>query len=426
MREIPAYSLEDFLYGKTERIETVAYGIETRFWYAGREIPDRKGLDPGNARPDKTPVEEILYKHKIPISEYVIQSYVRDSLYREDGDASLIMERLVPASVGLGNRERKFLSGYIDSVVEECREFYSPFADKVMGPIRSRMGELHTAVIDLAARLCKGDIDLSWLPRHTFIILSQIQNHTASVMEDLDFDEAPPEEELEAMDNSLDSMIETYEDIKELIDSALDSFRRNKLAVIRAGSNSGVVSERLLQLSISGIDVWRRLIINENCTLGELHQIIQTVFGWRKSQAFKFSVEKNPEPAAEARFQNELFAEGMDLNTQIKDLEARNIPEVRYEYGTKWTVRIIILSRHESPTSKPVRCVAGAGTAPPEFINGPLKFRRAISALENGNNMERLDARQELGPEFISGEFDLDACNRSLNTGLLIKRQKWD
>ena len=64
MREIPAYSLEEFLYKKTDKIETVTYGIETRFWYAGREIPDRKGLDADNARPDKTPIEDILHKYK--------------------------------------------------------------------------------------------------------------------------------------------------------------------------------------------------------------------------------------------------------------------------------------------------------------------------------------------------------------------------
>jgi len=436
MRELPACSLEEFFYKKTEKIETVTYGIETRFWYAGREIPDRKGLDSGSVRPDKTPVEEIFCKLKIPVSEYVVQSYVRDSLYREDGEASLIMPRLVPASVELEGRDRKLLGFYIEGVLDEFRDSYSRFTDKAMGSIRSRMGELHTAVIDLAARLCKGDIDLSWLPRHTFIILSQIQSHTAAVMEDLNSDQAPPQAELDAMDGSLDSMIETYEDIKELIDDALDSFRRNKLTLIRAGSNSGAVSERLLQVSIGGIDVWRRLIVNADCTLGELHRIIQIVFGWRGSQEFKFVAENMPDPAAEAkgaasamrgspppkrdksekiiRFQKELFSGELDLNTTIKDIEAQNLLETRYEYGTKWNVRIMILSRHESPASKPVRCVAGAGAAPPEFINGPLRFRRAVAALESGNDMERQGARQELGTEFIPGEFDMDACNRNL------------
>jgi len=400
MREVPAYSLEDYLYKKTSKVETAAYGIETRFWYAGREIPDRKDLDAYNTRPDKTPVEEILNKLKIPVSEYVIQAYVRDSLFREDGDEELIIRRLVPSCVEIESRDKKFLVEYIASVLEEFREFYNLFTDKTMGPIRQRAGELHTAVIDLVVRLGKGDIDTSWLPRHTFIILSQIQSHTAAVMEDLDSDGSLPEAELEALDNSLDSMIETYEDMKELIDDALGSFRRNKLAVIRSGVNSDKVTERLVQLSIGGIDVWRRIIIDENRTLEELHQIIQTVFGWRNSQPFRFGDKK-----------------GLDTSTRIRELEAANTVELLYEYGTKWTVKIMILSRQETPAKRPIRCVAGSGAAPPEFVAGPVKFRRLVSALESGNDMERLGARQELGPDFIPGDFNLDACNRSLGAG---------
>ena len=443
MRELPAYSLEEFLYQKTEKIETTAYGIETRFWNAGREISDKKELDGGNVHPDKTPVEEIFNKLNIPISEYVIQSYVRDALYRGEKNASHIAARLIPPNTELDNRGRKLLDFYIEGAMEEFRDSYSRFADKSMGHIRLRMGELHTAVIELAAQLHKGNIDLSWLPRHTFIILSQIQNHAAYVMEDLNCNQAPPQVELDAMDGSLDSMIETYEDIKDLIDDARDSFRRNKLTVIRAGSNPDTISERLLQVSISGIDVWRRLIVSENCALEELHHIIQTVFGWRNSREFKFTPEKippeyipseyipaenNPKKAEKSEkiisFHKEDFTGTLDLKSKIKDIEARGISELRYEYGTNWNARIIILSRHESPASKPVRCVAGAGAAPPEFINGPMKFKRAVSSLESGNDMERLGARQELGPEFIPNEFDLDACNRNLNAKLLIKKHE--
>ena len=425
MRSLPAYSLEYFLFEKTEKVEIAAYGIETRFWHAGCEIPDIKELDIHDTRPDKTSIEEIFSQLKIPVSEFVIQSYIRDSLFREEQNAELITERLIPLSAEINNRDRKFLCDYIESVQEEFREFYTAFSDKAMGPVRSRAAELHTAVVDLALKLNKSGADLSWLPRHTYIILSQIQNHMAAVLEDLDCDDAPPEPELEALDNSLDSMIETYEDIKELIDESMESYRRNKLAVIRAGNNSGAVMERLVQLSISGIDVWRRVIVSEDLKLKELHQIIQTVFGWRNSHAYKFNTEKIPEVkpikqlypviiplhsrSSKTPGKNDLLEE-----SKFKDLDARNIIEMFYEYGTKWTVRIIILSRFESPVKRPVRCLAGAGAAPPEFVGGPLRFKRILHALESGNDTDRINARQELGPEFNPGEFNLDLCNRNL------------
>jgi len=116
----------------------------------------------------------------------------------------------------------------------------------------------------------------------------------------------------------------------------------------------------------------------------------------------------------------------MDLDEQIKDLEAGGIAELLYEYGKKWIVRIMVLSRYETPGGKPVRCVAGAGAAPPEFVEGPLRFRKYISALESGNDLERLGARRELGQEFIPDEFDLDACNRNLNSVFFMKGRSSD
>jgi hypothetical protein len=402
MREVPAYSLEDYIYEKTNRIETSAYGIETRFWYAGREIPDRKELDLSAVISDMTPVVLLLQKNKIPVSRYVIQSYVLDSLFRENGNAELILERLVPARVEMEGKDKVSIFEYIKAVLDEYRAFYTPFTDKVMGPIRARAGELHTAVIELASKLNKGDFDISWLPRHTFIILSQIQMHTAGVMEDLASSDTPSEAELEALDNSLDSMIETYEEVKELIDEALESFRRNRIAVIRSGSE--VVTERLLQLSIGGTDTWRRIIVPEYCSLGDLHKIVRTVFGWSGTEAYKFSAEN-----------------GLVPKTTIKELEEANIVELLYEYGTKWNVRVIILSRQDTPGPKPVRCVAGAGAAPPEFIPGPVKYRRLLYALESGNDAERQGARQEVGPDFVPGEFDLEACNKLLGSITLFK-----
>jgi len=239
------------------------------------------------------------------------------------------------------------------------------------------------------------------------------------MLEDLDSDESLSETELEAIDGSLDSMIETYDDLKELIDDALKSFRRNRLAVIRPGSSSDTVTERLIQLSIGGIDVWRRMIVNEVITLEELHQIIQMVFGWRNTQIYKFRSGTSSEKSDEKT----LPEKGLDPNTRIRELETTNNSEMFYEYGTKWTVRIMILSRNETQGNKPVRCVAGAGAAPPEFVNGPLKFRKILSALESGNDLERINARQELGPEFVPGEFDLEACNRNLKSRFIIKTE---
>jgi hypothetical protein len=425
MRDVPAYALEDFLYDKTESIETTAYGIETRFWYAGKEIPDYKHPEEQQS-PDRSMIEDLLYKKRIPVSEYVVLAYVRDALFRRDLDISHIIERIIPPVLGITEREWHFLAGYIIDALDEFQETYNLFTDKVMGPIRQRVGELHTAVLDLTARLQKGDIDASWLPKHTFIILSQLQGHAAGVLEDLSTEDAPSTMELEALDNSLDSMIETYEDIKELLDDALDNFRRNNISVVKF-KGTDTQEGRIIQVGIGGTEVWRRIVIPETYPLKDLHRILQAVFGWSAIYGFRFLSPDIPTyktashlltlyGGSKAYGKNQTMQEysGLSLSMTVEELSAQGITELSYEYGTLWNVKIIILSRLDMDSKEPIQCIAGEGAAPPESIDGPVRFRKYVSLLEKGSFIERQKALHDLGQDFDPETFDMAACNRRL------------
>jgi hypothetical protein len=428
MREVPAYALEEFLYERTDRIETVPYGIETRFWYAGKEIPDNKNLEKEMGLPDRTVIEEILFQNGIPISEYVVQSYIRDALFRNEPDIFRAIERIVPHSVGIDEEGLEYIGKYAVDALEEFHGTYSFFHDQAMGPIRQRVGELHTAVVELAARLRKGEIDPSWLPKHTFVILSQIQGHAASVMEDLDMDEPPPEVELEAMDNSLDSMIETYEDIKGMIEEALDSFRRSNISVIKKdapppgdetpGDGPPEGETHTIQLGLSGTDVWRRLIFPESSCLADLHRVIQSLFNWDGSLPHRFTA---PRPFQKTK---EGDTGGLTTELTFEDLRDRGIIELLYEYGTKWAVKVMFLSAHQDGGSGGIRCVAGAGAAPPGFIDGPLRFKRFLSALEKGGAGRQFSGQEKAAADFRPGFFEPDACNRRLKQDLLQGNQQ--
>jgi hypothetical protein len=258
-------------------------------------------------------------------------------------------------------------------------------------------------VIELSARLRKGGIDASWLPKHTYIVLSQIQGHAAGVLEDLDREKPPPENELEAMDNSLDSMIETYEDIKDLIDEALDRFRHHNLSVVKPGAEDAGNSRMTVQISIGGTYVWRRVLVPTDCRLLDMHSIIQSVLGWKDSFAHRFSVENA----------NDVIGTVLDEQLRLDELNGRGVTELNYDYGTKWTVKVIVLSRDGDP-GETVRCAAGVGAAPPEFIDGPLRFRKILHSMESGGDTERSMALNELGPDFNPDLFDLETCNRNL------------
>ncbi|MDR1948219.1 MAG: plasmid pRiA4b ORF-3 family protein [Spirochaetaceae bacterium] len=463
MGELPAYALEEFLYEKTDRIETVAYGIESRFWYAGKEIPDQEVLEGTLAAPDRTVIEDLLYRNGIPISEYVLQAYGRDALYRGDPDINRLIRRIIPPSVAMDEDELAVIVDCVIDILEECGGEYSLFQDQAKGPIRQRVGELHTAVIDLAARLQKDEIDRDWLPKHTFVVLSQIQNHAAGVLEDLDAQDTPTESELENIDNSLDSMIETYEDIKELIDESLDGFRRKNLSVVKPGKtiifpgnpaaangftggksasaagetakDGETVRDRgssgsstggegsgggetwlTLQLGLVGANVWRRIILPGSCSQEELHRVIQILFGWQGDQNHQFTA------AAASRSKTPGKQQVLQEAQGLGDLCTRGLGELVYEYGKNWTVKIMFLSPWEAADEETIRCVAGAGAPPPPFVDGPVRFRKFITALEMGKEPEWRLAKEKLGEDYDPDAFDRDECNRLL-AGLLIGRK---
>jgi hypothetical protein len=402
MRQIPALSLEEFLYEKTDRIEAAPYGIESRFWFAGKEIPDHRNLQNNFLPPDRTFVEDIFYKKNIPISEFVILSYIRDAFFRNETDTGKIISRLVPELIRLEETERDIIADFISDSMQDFLKDYSLFLDQNTGPVRQRIAELHTAVIELSARLQKGEIESAWLPRHTFIILSQIQSHSAGLLEDLAFDEAPPDQEISAIDNSIDSMVDTYSDIKGLIENSMNNFRRSNLTVIRGGKNNGKLW-LTVQISIHGLDIWRRAIIPHECSLEELHRLIQISMNWKGGSRHYFFTEDSN-------------GDRQNLNEKIKicDIDFPGKRELIYEYGAKWSVNVMIMSSFQGADEEITRFVAGEGQSPPETVEGARHLTKILTALETGNNTDRQEAIRILGQEYTGSGFNLGKYNRLL------------
>ena len=413
MLELPAYSLEEFLYEVTEGIEDVEYGIESRFWFAGREIPDSKGLIGASVPPDRTPIEDILFEVNVPVSEYVIQAYVRDAMFRNEKEIGKIILRIVPQAVKVGNVELRILAKFIVTVMEDLGETYNAFLDRPMGELRRHIGELHHAVIELAAQIRRWNMDASWLPKHTFIMLSQIQEHAAELMMDLNVDEPPPKGELDAIDESLESMVETFTDIKEMLRDSTDNFRRSNMQLVYADRNCAPEEMwQTVQISLGGTDVWRRVIVPGSWKLEDLHTLILVCLEWKGALQYHFYAAINDKD-------RRLVA------SKIKIREVRNqgISKLEYEYGARWTVRVTFVSSYQPDGNETIRCVAGEGSAPPEQVTGPLRFRKMLSAIAAGNDLERQTALSELGQDFSAGFFDREKCNRDLQAAFASRRK---
>ncbi|GMO55976.1 MAG: hypothetical protein Ta2G_15710 [Termitinemataceae bacterium] len=407
MKTLPAYSLEEFIFEKSDKIDIAPFGLETRFWYAGKEIPDYTHLEGLRTQPDDTPIEKMLLLNNIPVSEYVVQSYVTDSFYRSDDDIDSIVERIAPPSLNFRPWHREYLAAYVVNQIEDTKNLYSIFRDQKKGPLRQSASELHTAVISLAARLANGEIDYSILPKQTFIVLSQIQIYCAGILEDIDLEDEPSENELLTIENSMLNMIDVFDELKELINKSRDQFRRNNIKLVKPNSSKND-KWYTIQVSLGGTDIWRRLNLAGNIQLVRLKKIIAAAFN------FSGTLEETW-----------LFENTLDTslrNTENSVLEKKSISELTehfinefvYEYGKHWTIKIFINPCTLENTKK-ITCIAGEGCAPNEAIEGPLRLRRYIRALNDSNAEEKALAKKELGADFNPSFFDIAACNKRLS-----------
>jgi hypothetical protein len=344
-------------------------------------------------------------RNGLPISEFVLQAFARDALYRNDLNIGNLLQRIIPPSIRVDRWCLEFVCQYLIDILADFSSSYSIFKDKVMGPIRQRVGELHTAVIDLSARLMKGGINKSWLPMHTFIVLSQIQNHSATLLEDLDIEDELPEAELAIVDATLDTMIDTYEEVREMVDEALSNFRQSNFSLVKPDEIAG---EMLLtvQLSLGGTDVWRRVAVPAAFRLFELQRIIQTVFSWSGHIKSRFTTGYKTVSGIAGKDR------GIDLKQTLGFLAENGLPEFLYEYGLNWTVKVMILSKQTADGQ--VSCLAGEGAAPNEKIEGPLRYRRLLSHRETGNKEEQVMAAALLGEDYDAAKFDLHRCSHTL------------
>jgi hypothetical protein len=170
------------------------------------------------------------------------------------------------------------------------------------------------------------------------------------------------------------------------------------------------------QLKITLLDVeppiWRRVLVAD-CTLEELHFIIQSVMGWENDHLYEFE-------AGAKRYA------GTDPMGMMGEAEASRVslsklaPMVAtkfyytYDFGDDWRHEVLVeaYGPPEAGREPPV-CLAGERACPPEDVGGTWGYADLVEALkdpEHERHEEFMDWLEDFDPE----AFDLDAVNREL------------
>lgn len=156
--------------------------------------------------------------------------------------------------------------------------------------------------------------------------------------------------------------------------------------------------------------IWRRLQTND-CSLHELHDIIQVCMGWEDEHMYAFVID-------DEEFGRSSEAEYDSRYVRLSEVVEERHTSFRYDYdfGDDWRHTIDI--EKTLPVEEGVRyprCVKGERACPPENCGGPYGYPYFLDKIEDPEHEEHDDALDWVGDEFDAETFDLDEVNEGLH-----------
>ena len=171
-----------------------------------------------------------------------------------------------------------------------------------------------------------------------------------------------------------------------------------------------------LKITLEDINppIWRR-IQTLDCTLAELHEIIQSCMDWEHDHLHAFEIGKeqytNLEQGADpGEFRD---SRSLRLSKLVDQKQRRFIYE--YDFGDSWRHRIeiedaLLPQKHV----RYPRCLDGRRAGPPEDSGGPGGYPYFLDAIQDPDHPDHEERLEWIGRAFDPEKFEVDEVNRRL------------
>ena len=197
--------------------------------------------------------------------------------------------------------------------------------------------------------------------------------------------------------------------------NCLESEVTGALKPARSKGTSSMIYRLKITLEDSKPAIWRRIEVSD-CTLGELHEVIQCAMGWQNSHMHQFIVN--------GKYFGEAMTDDLDMEVDDEDgmrlsqaLTGKKKPRIVYEYdfGDSWQHDIVLEKTLDpEPKVKYPRCVEGARACPPEDCGGIGGYADFLEAISDPKHPDHRDMKEWIGGKFDPEKFSVDAVNREL------------
>lgn len=178
-------------------------------------------------------------------------------------------------------------------------------------------------------------------------------------------------------------------------------------------------AEKAIQLKIAlkyiRPPIWRRFIVPDNFTLGQLHNVIQVTMGWYNCHLHMFTCDGVCYTSEQGAEEMDMENENAAILNQIIERPKQKL-EYEYDFGDSWIHQIIVEKIFPiDPQAKYPVCLDGARACPPEDCGSFPGYCDILEALRASNKTEEQQEQLEwLGDGYDPEQFDLKEANRRL------------
>ncbi|MBR6193351.1 MAG: hypothetical protein IKQ66_04220 [Treponema sp.] len=233
-------SIEEYLNGYASKVGMQRFGVETRLWFKGQSVPC---FGEWNRMMDEFGMDTAWFPYIL--SQDVVEQVLTDMVARRDSDFEQLLKKMYPSDYVFHKDEKNSILEMVKDWYVAIRESYNWFADRSIGDIRRQALELFVEVKDYVYKINEIGMDACGFPQQELVILTQLSGHLYGIMGMLKNIDSV-ERESESILMSIDGMRWNFEDIRGILDSALEEHRVSQFKVVR-GAPSGKVGAKKIK-----------------------------------------------------------------------------------------------------------------------------------------------------------------------------------
>ncbi|MDA3957894.1 plasmid pRiA4b ORF-3 family protein [Oceanispirochaeta sp.] len=317
-------------------------------------------------------MDEVLHQMHLGFNELIIQAFILDALFHHNCSIETVSERILrdlpeEHRIAVEEFEQPFQDA-LKKQIKVLKSTYNVFMDQQTGAIREAALRLSDDLTSWLRNLGEYGVYADEIPEEGMEQLLHFTREIDSILLETMEPVVLPEERKV---NTLDYLKELRLQQEKLLDNLLFP--------------EYLPSVYTVKMTLTGArpPVWRRLRLPGNCTLDDLHSIIQTAFNWDDEHLHMFSDEHKTRYVSPATTRE--GEEEDEERFMIDDLltRPRQVLKYTYDFGDDWRVGIVVekIEEYDSYTdADDIVCLAGKGNSPPENCGGLPGFRNMIES----------------------------------------------